>query len=74
MEQYEPDLQDILTGEALALGGTAFLEQVAHEATAYCDGEYPWDGIGDEPPERVSAWLAYMWQAVEVRRFEKAAP
>ena len=50
-------VQDVLEFDALALGGQAFLDDVHLEAGAYVDEQYPWDGRGDEPAERVSAYL-----------------
>lgn len=61
-------IQDSLEFEALALGGQAFLDDVHGEAGAHVDAHHPWDGRGDEPMERVAAYLAALWERVEVER------
>lgn len=72
MTSYEDGyLQDTLEFEALALGGQALLDDIHDEAGAHVDEHHPWDGRGDEPPERVSAYLAVMWQRVELERGEQ---
>jgi hypothetical protein len=38
------------------------------EAGAYVDEHYPWDGRGDEPAARVSAYYAVLWQRVKLAR------
>lgn len=58
----DADIQDELELDLLALDGQALLDEVHDEAGAYVDREYPWDGQGDEPPERVSAYLAVLWR------------
>lgn len=61
-------LQDELELDLLALGGQALLDD-AHDAAAdHVDREYPWDEDGDEPPERVAAYLMVMWERVEAAR------
>lgn len=41
----------------------------AHDEAGTCvDEQYPWDGRCDEPPERVSAYLAVLWQRAEQAR------
>jgi hypothetical protein len=57
---YEPDLLDVLTTGVQALGGSDLMQHISSEATAYTDEQGPWNGEGDEPPERYSAWLAYL--------------
>lgn len=64
-------MQDTLEFEALDLGGQAFLDDIHLEAAAHIDEHYPWDGRGDEPPERVSAYLAVLWQRIELERGEQ---
>lgn len=55
-------LQDIAEQRLLQLGGEK-LRQAAHdEAGRYVDEAHPWDGAGDQPPERVSAYIAVLWQ------------
>lgn len=71
---YEPDLQDELIGDAEALGGRAFVDQVTFEATSAADAVAPWDGTEDEPPGRRSTWLAVGWQLVAQRRAELGLP
>lgn len=65
---YEPDAQDELIADAEALGGRAFADEVTFEAAAAADTMCPWDGTGDEPPDRRSTWLAVGWQLVARRR------
>lgn len=55
-------LQDIAEKRLLDLGGHALWQDARHEAGAYVDERYPWDGFGDEPPERVSAYIGVLWQ------------
>lgn len=63
-----PDIQDELELDLLALGGQPLLDDAHDEAAAYADREYPWDGQGDEPPERVAAYLSVLWQRAEQAR------
>jgi len=67
-EPYEPDLQDELIGDAMAVGGRQFVDEVTFEATALAEHTCPWDGRGDEPAEYRSAWLAHLGQLVAARR------
>ena len=68
-DYYSGDyLQDILEGELLDLGGKRLLDDAHHEAGQYVDSCYPWDGAGDEPGDRLSAYLAVLWQRVELAR------
>jgi hypothetical protein len=66
-------IQDELELDLLALGGQQLLGSAHDEADDYVDREYPWDGVGDEPAERASAWLAVLWQRAEEARGEIAA-
>lgn len=59
---------DELEGDALAYGGRQLLDDIRGEALAYVDGEHPWDGRGDEPAGRMSAYLGVLWQRVEQER------
>lgn len=63
-------LQDMLELELLEVGGQQLLDDAQDEAGAYVDEAYPWDGRGDEPAERVSAWCAVLWQRGEQARGE----
>lgn len=65
-------MQDELELDALALGGQPFLNEIHDEASAHVDEHHPWAGSGDEPPERVSAYLAVLWQRVEIARANQA--
>lgn len=67
-EPYEPDLQDELIGDAMAVGGRRFVEEATFEATALAEQTCPWDGRGDEPAAYRSAWLAHLGQLVAARR------
>lgn len=67
-EPYEPDLQDELIGDAMAVGGRRFAEEATFEATALAEQTCPWDGRGDEPAAYRSAWLAHLGQLVAARR------
>jgi hypothetical protein len=52
----------------IEVGGQALLDDAHREAGAYVDAHYPWDGRGDEPAERVSAYWAVLWQRIELAR------
>ena len=54
---YFPDEQDDLMAEAEALGGRAYAQMVQIGASIEACELVPWDGTGDEPPERREAWL-----------------
>jgi hypothetical protein len=70
-DYYSGDyLQDILEGELLDLGGKWLLDDAHYEASQYVNDSYPWDREGDEPGERVSAYLAVLWQRAEQARGE----
>ena len=66
----DPDLQDVTLADARALGGPRFVDLVTLDATAVADDVCPWDGRGDEPPERHSVWAAAAWTLVDARRAE----
>jgi hypothetical protein len=55
-------LQDIAEIRLTELGGQELLDAGHNAARAYVAEAYPWDGEGDEPPERVSAYIAMLWQ------------
>ena len=61
-------LQDILEGQLLDRGGKSLLDDARHEAGQYVADTHPWDSQGDEPGERVSAYLAVLWQRAEIAR------
>lgn len=63
-------LQDMLEGDLVELGGEQLLSDARDEAAQYVDEVYPWDGHGDEPTERVSAWCGVLWQYAEQARGE----
>jgi hypothetical protein len=72
MTADEPDEQDELIGDAMALGGPAFVQElryIAREAAA----QVPWDGRGPAPPEYTQAWLASSETAVDAGRATRAA-
>jgi hypothetical protein len=58
-------LQDIAESALLELGGQQLLDQAHDAAGAFVDQHHPWHGDGAEPEERVSAYLAILWQHVE---------
>lgn len=58
-------LQDLAEKRLLDLGGHDLWQDARHEAGAYVDEHYPWDGTGGEPPERVSAYIAVLWQRAD---------
>jgi hypothetical protein len=63
--------------DLLELGGHELLDAARHEAARHVDLHHPWDGGGDEPAERVSAYLAVLWQVakeVRIRRGEAQEP
>jgi hypothetical protein len=66
-------LQDMLEGDLLALGGQELLDRARDEVGRYVDERYPWDGRGDVPAERVSAWCGVLWQLAEQAREVLAA-
>lgn len=55
-------LQDILEVALLELGGEELLRDAHDEAGAFVDEHYPWNGTGDEPEARVSAYCAGLWR------------
>lgn len=55
-------LQDIAEIRLREFGGQKLLDSGHDAARAYVAQAYPWDGEGDEPPERVSAYIAVLWQ------------
>ncbi|MCW2716557.1 hypothetical protein [Pseudonocardia sp.] len=61
-------LQDMPEGGLLALGGQELLDRAPDEVGRYVDERYPWDGRGDVPAERVSAWRGVLWQLAEPAR------
>lgn len=61
-------LEDELKRDALAFGAQDLVDEIHDEAAAWVDERYPWGGEGDEPPERVSAYLAVWWQRVDQER------
>jgi hypothetical protein len=74
-EYYGGDyLQDILVADLLQLGGPNLLDQAHDQAGLYVDERYPWDGHGNEPPERVSAYCAVLWQVAEQTRRTQPTP
>jgi|tagenome__1003787_1003787.scaffolds.fasta_scaffold20486343_2 hypothetical protein len=68
-DYYSGDyLQDVLEGQLLDLGGKQLLDDAHHEAGQHVGSYYAWDGHGDEPGERISAYLAVLWQRAELVR------
>ncbi len=57
-----------LEREALVYGDQTLVDDIRQEAAAWVDELHPWDGRGDEPPERVSAYLAVWWQRIDQER------
>ncbi|WP_433507288.1 hypothetical protein ACQP04_12970 [Pseudonocardia halophobica] len=55
-------LQDIVEQRLVELGGQRLRLAAHDEAARYVDERYPWDGQGDEPVDRVSAYIAVLWQ------------
>lgn len=64
-------LQDITEGWLLDLGGEEVRLAAHDEAGRYVDVHYPWNGLGDEPEDRVSAYIAALWQYAEAVEAEK---
>ncbi|GAA2887351.1 hypothetical protein GCM10010472_52080 [Pseudonocardia halophobica] len=55
-------LQDMAEQRLIEFGGER-LRLAAHDlAGRYVDERYPWDGRGDEPADRLSAYIAMLWQ------------
>lgn len=74
-DYYSGDyLQDLLEGELLDIGGKRLLDDAHIEAGRYVEDAHPWDGEGDEPGERVSAYLAVLWQRAAQARADQGAP
>jgi hypothetical protein len=59
---------DELVRDARDLGGRELLLDIHREALAWVDEAHPWDGTGDEPGDRASAYLAVWWQRVDQER------
>ncbi|MFR9807404.1 hypothetical protein ACL02T_34710 [Pseudonocardia sp. RS010] len=55
-------LQDIAEHRLLECGGEQLRLAAHDEAGRYVDERYPWDGLGDEPAERVSAYISVLWE------------
>ena len=55
-------------GDARALGGPAFVEELHYSASEAAAAQVPWDGRGPEPPEYTQAWLAAARRLVAERR------
>ena len=64
-------LQDVVESDLLKLGGQELLAAAHAEAGRHVDEHHPWDGRGDEPAERVSAYLAVLWQVAEAVRIQR---
>ena len=64
---YEPDRQDELMGDALAVGGRAFMHEVTYAATELTTSDYPWSD-GQEPAGYREAWLAHAERLIAQRR------
>lgn len=64
-------LEDEIIRDARDFGGAALLADIRAEALTWVDEAHPWDGRGDEPGERVSAYLAVCWQRVDLERAER---
>jgi hypothetical protein len=58
-------LQDICEMRLLDCGGQALRDDAHDEAGRYVDENYPWNGRGDEPADRISAYCAVLWQRAE---------
>jgi hypothetical protein len=50
---------------SLELGGQQLRDAAHAAAGAHVDQHYPWDGTGDEPEQRVSAYISVLWEWVE---------
>lgn len=61
-------LQDRCEVALLALGGQQLLDDAHAEAAAWVDRHHPWDGRGEEPPDRTEAYLAMLQRRVELAR------
>ncbi len=67
-------LQDICETALMEIGGQELLDDAHFEACAYVDQYHPWDGHGDEPVDRVSAYCAVLWQNVQSAGESRPAP
>lgn len=65
---YEPNEQDEIVGDAMAVGGPAFVEQVHYAAMEAAEAVVPWDGNGDEPAAYRAIWVAFARKMVAERR------
>jgi hypothetical protein len=70
----DEEMQDTLKLEALPLGSQTLLDDIHDEAVVHIDEFHPWDGRGDEPSERLSAYFGVMWprQRIQLARFESS--
>jgi hypothetical protein len=59
-------LHDILEVMLLELGGQQLLDDAHREAAAHVEAHYSWDGVGDEPGARASAYCAVLWQRAQL--------
>ena len=67
-EHYEPDEQDEIIGDAMALGGPAFIQQLHDDSAAAAELIVPWTGLGAEPPGYWEAWIIAARRVLAERR------
>ncbi|MBW0105872.1 hypothetical protein [Pseudonocardia sp. KRD291] len=67
-EPYEPSEQDEIVGDAMAVGGPAFVEELHYAAMEAAEAVVAWDGNGDEPAAYRAIWVAFARKMVAERR------
>lgn len=68
VEPYEANEQDEVIGDAMAVGGPAFVEDLHYAAMAAAEAVVPWDGNGEEPAAYRAIWVAFARRMVAERR------
>ena len=70
---YVPDEQDEIVGDAMAVGGPAFVEELHYAAMEAAEAVVPWDGNGREPDAYRAIWVAFARKMVAERRHALSA-
>ena len=71
---YPPDEQDEIVGDAMAVGGPAFVEELHYAAMEAAQAVVPWNGDGPEPAAHRAIWVAFARTMVAERRRAVRSP
>ena len=61
-------LQDVAESGLVEVGGQALLDAAHDAAAAYVAWRYPWTGEGEEPQQRVSAYIGVLSRQLDAAR------